>query len=74
MSRSQIELYSPRDLSEKLGVAKATLSAWRREQRGPTFVRLTKRCIRYRSSDVEAFLASGGIDAQRKSATSGDDS
>jgi hypothetical protein len=38
-----------------LAVSVAALRRWRREGRGPTFVRM-ERCIGYRLSDLESFL------------------
>lgn len=45
-----------------LGVSRAALRRWRSENRGPAFLRL-ERCIRYRVSDLHAYLdrcAGGG--------------
>jgi predicted site-specific integrase-resolvase len=38
-----------------LAVSVAALRRWRREGRGPTFVRM-ERCIGYRLCDLESFL------------------
>lgn len=38
-----------------LGVEPATLEKWRRNGRGPRFVRYSHRCVRYRLRDLEAF-------------------
>jgi predicted site-specific integrase-resolvase len=38
-----------------LGVSVAALRRWRREGRGPAFVRM-ERCIGYRLRDLESFL------------------
>lgn len=41
--------------ARRLGLKVATLRAWRRQQRGPAYVRLG-RAVRYLASDVEDFL------------------
>jgi hypothetical protein len=48
-----------------LGVSKAALRRWRREGRGPTFVRL-ERAIGYRLSDLETFLTENTVRTQRR--------
>lgn len=44
-----------RKAAEMLGVSTAALRRWRREHRGPAFVRL-ERAVGYRVSDLEKFL------------------
>lgn len=44
--------------SQLLSVSVAALRRWRRERRGPRFVRLS-RCVRYRVADLEAFVNEG---------------
>ena len=41
--------------AKTIGVSKAALRRWRREGRGPSFIRL-ERAIGYRLSDLEKFL------------------
>jgi excisionase family DNA binding protein len=48
-------LLSPDEVSAYLGVPVETLRRWRYERRGPSYVRPGKR-VRYRASDVEAYL------------------
>lgn len=38
-----------------MGVSVGSLRRWRREGRGPNFVRI-ERCVGYRISDLESFL------------------
>lgn len=45
--------------SEFLTVAVRTLRNWRWRGEGPQYVKLGKRCVRYRQSDLEAFLTAG---------------
>ena len=42
-------------LATRLGVARSTLQSWRYAGRGPRYIKLG-RLIRYRTTDVDAFL------------------
>lgn len=42
-----------------LGTTKRTLEAWRYEGGGPVFVKLGGRLVRYRQSDLAAFIDEG---------------
>lgn len=42
-----------------LGTTKRTLESWRYEGGGPVFVKLGGRLVRYRPSDLEAFVEAG---------------
>ncbi|MET7639346.1 helix-turn-helix domain-containing protein [Streptomyces sp. NPDC005438] len=55
------EWLSPKQVGELLGISTITLATWRREGTGPTYARLTDApngTIRYRRSDVDAWLES----------------
>ncbi len=43
-------------LAGRLGVSRSTLQSWRYNGRGPRFIKLG-RMIRYRNSDVDAYLS-----------------
>lgn len=49
------ELLDEARLSAMLGVSRSTLQSWRYSGRGPRFIKLG-RLIRYRNTDVEAYL------------------
>lgn len=49
-------LLSPHEVYEFLGISKWTLWYWRKTRQGPRFYRIGKRLIRYRRSDVKAWL------------------
>lgn len=49
-------LLTPRQVAKQLGVTCNTLEAWRIRGGGPKFVRVSKRCIRYRRQDVESWI------------------
>ncbi|HPP03131.1 MAG TPA: helix-turn-helix domain-containing protein, partial [bacterium] len=38
-----------------MGVSPRSLQAWRLRGGGPAFVRVSKRCIRYRLADIQAW-------------------
>jgi hypothetical protein len=42
--------------SQIIDVDIRTLERWRQLRIGPTYLRLSKRCIRYRRADLEAWL------------------
>ena len=46
-------------LASLLGLSVSTLRNWRVTRRGPPFVKLGARAVRYRQGDVEAFIAAG---------------
>lgn len=46
--------------AQLLGVSVATLRRWRHERRGPAFVRLG-RCVGYRPSDLDSYLATNSV-------------
>ena len=57
VSRQKQEFLSEREV-EELGLAsRRTLQAWRLLGRGPRFIKVGGRTIRYRLVDVEAWLA-----------------
>jgi len=50
------EIYlNERQAAEKLGVTASAMQAWRLRGGGPDFVRISKRCIRYRESVIDAW-------------------
>lgn len=57
---SNPQLLTEAELAEQLRVSPATIADWRRPRnkgRGPEPVRIGHRIIRYRQSDVDAWLA-----------------
>lgn len=49
-------LLSPPQVSEMLSVAEQTLAHWRSQGRKLPYIRISRRCVRYRLSDVRTFL------------------
>ena len=63
------EILTPRQLSEYLGgIPEKTLSNWRSRRLGPVPIKLGGH-VRYRLTDVEAWLAEQARDAQTWRAT-----
>lgn len=53
---SNLQLVTERSAARMLAVSVAALRRWRRENRGPAFVRC-ERCVRYDLRTLEHFLA-----------------
>ena len=53
----QPEMLTVNQLSRLLGVTWLTLLRWRNTGKGPRFIRIATRAIRYRRTDVETWLA-----------------
>ena len=49
-------LWNSDETARHLGVDRRTLQAWRTRGVGPAFIRISNRCVRYRSDDVLAWL------------------
>lgn len=49
-------LCSPAEASQYLGVAPQTLAHWRVHGRGPQFIHLSKRCVRYSELALREFV------------------
>jgi len=60
MSRTQAdrkELLSPLDTAKFLGVSVETLAQWRSQRRGPPYVKVENRLVRYRLCDLEEYVS-----------------
>ena len=51
-------LCSPAETAELLGIAPQTMAHWRVRGCGPRYLLLNRRCVRYRLSDIRAWLES----------------
>jgi predicted DNA-binding transcriptional regulator AlpA len=49
-------LLTPEETATFLSVSPETLAQWRSQQRGPHFIKLEGRLVRYRLSDLESYL------------------
>ena len=52
-------LLDEREMAARLGLSISTLRNWRVARRGPRYLKLGARAVRYRLADVETFLAAG---------------
>lgn len=50
-------LLDPEDVANILNMSPRTLERWRAQGRGPHFVRLSGRRVRYRNADVQRWIA-----------------
>ena len=50
-------LFTPEEVSERLGVALQTLAHWRVKGCGPKWCRLSARCVRYPADALELWLS-----------------
>ena len=58
------DLLDQRQAAVRLGLPSArTLEAWRHRGYGPPFLRLSPRLVRYRSSDIDQWLAARVVGA-----------
>jgi len=53
--RRDVEWMTEAGVAQSLGISKVTLYSWRAQAKGPRFTKIG-RLVRYRSSDVEAWL------------------
>ena len=49
-------LLTSQEVADQLGITEGTLRNWRYEGEGPTYVKLRKRLVRYRRTDVQAYI------------------
>jgi predicted DNA-binding transcriptional regulator AlpA len=57
---TQKKTLSPRDVEQEFGFAIRTLEKWRGESKGPPWIQ-TGRLVRYRRTDIEAWLDANTI-------------
>ena len=49
-------LLTPAQAAELLGVPEGTLAQWRSQRRGPAFIKLEGRLVRYRARDLDSYI------------------
>ncbi len=54
-----VDLLTAEEVAALLAVSTRTLANWRVLRKGPRWIRLGERCIRYSRADLSAFIASG---------------
>jgi hypothetical protein len=53
---------TPKQASEFLSVPEGTLAQWRSQRRGPAFIKLEGRLVRYRSRDLEQYITGCAVE------------
>lgn len=62
------ELLSAPEVAELLGMSAVTLAIWRSTERGPRWIKVGKRAVRYLRSDVFDFIEAGARDPEARAA------
>jgi hypothetical protein len=57
VSTTASDLLLPSAVADRLSITTKVLERWRAEGKGPVVVRFTRKCLRYRAADVDAFIA-----------------
>jgi len=57
-------LLTPKQAAGYLGLPEATLAQWRSQRRGPPYIKLELRLVRYRRADLEEWLARQTIETE----------
>jgi predicted DNA-binding transcriptional regulator AlpA len=55
--KERSSLLKPEDVAEITGLSVETLAQWRSQKRGPKFVKISRNCVRYRQSDLDAWVS-----------------
>jgi excisionase family DNA binding protein len=55
-------LLTPAQAAEVLGIPEGTLAQWRSQRRGPPFIKLEGRLVRYRTRDLEKYVGECIVD------------
>lgn len=56
------QMVSGPEAAKFLGISKKTIEHWRQQKKGPPFVRLSTRAVRYRIADLLAFIERKTVD------------
>jgi excisionase family DNA binding protein len=56
MASASKPLMTPDETAEYLGISAETLAQWRSQRRGPAYIKLEGRLVRYRLSALESYL------------------
>jgi predicted DNA-binding transcriptional regulator AlpA len=57
-------LLDTKELSKMLGVTTNTLQIWRHEGKGPKYLKLSRRAVRYKEQDVLNWMESTAIETE----------
>jgi predicted DNA-binding transcriptional regulator AlpA len=50
-------LLAAEDVAQITGLSTETLAQWRSQKKGIPYVKISRNCVRYRQSDLDAWLA-----------------
>jgi predicted DNA-binding transcriptional regulator AlpA len=64
----EFELLKEQEVSARYSLSVPWLRRARRELRGPVFLKLGDRMVRYRAVDVEAYLAASAVQTRQQAA------
>jgi predicted DNA-binding transcriptional regulator AlpA len=59
MHDKHTSLLSTKQAARLLGLSPQTLEKWRSQKKGPAFIKLGNKAVRYRSHAIEAFIEGG---------------
>ena len=56
------DLISTKAAAKRLGISHQTLEKWRSQKRGPHYLKIGSKAVRYRQIDLDAFIDGGEND------------
>ena len=62
---NQQKLVNDKDAAKYLDLATQTLRNWRFLGKGPRYIKMSKRCVRYKLEDLEAWVNQHAIDTEQ---------
>jgi len=57
---------SPVEAARRLRMQPTTLKAWRLRRWGPSYIAVSRQCIRYRECDLNAWVAAHRVEHERE--------
>lgn len=66
ISGDESYVFAEKDAAIFLGVSVKTLQTWRSRRTGPPYVRLARKCVRYRKEDMKAFVDARVVGPERR--------
>ena len=58
-----MNLISQKELANRLGVAESTVKQWTKDGKLPSAHRISRKCVRWEASEIEAWILAGCPDA-----------
>jgi excisionase family DNA binding protein len=52
------------EVARMLGISRRTLEDMRHENRGPAYLKISRKCVRYSRADLEKFLSRMRVDPE----------